>query len=157
MSSRLFQVIREDRGLCYDIGSQIKRYRDTGLFSVNAGVEHRHLAKSLRLILKELKRIRREPVSSKEFQQAREFFMSQLLFALEDTVDHMCWVGECEMLLGYVEPVERIVEQVERVHRSDLTDVSRKVLDPSRLNLAVIGPVKEAVSHRISQTLRSFS
>lgn len=157
MSSRLFEEVREKRGLCYEIGSHVRRFRDTGLFSVSAGVEHRHLLKSLTVILKELKRVRREPVSPREFEQAVEFFVGQLLFALEDTVEHMCWAGECEIVLGEVEPAERIIGQVAKVHRSDLTQVARGILRPDRMSLAVIGPVKEKTSHQMEQILAGVS
>lgn len=154
MSSRLFEEIREERGLAYEIGSQVKRYRDTGLFSISAGVEHRNLTRCLRLVLKELKGIRRQRVTPKEFDQAIEFFTGQLLFTLEDTVEQMCWVGECEMLLNRIEPVEAILGQLGRVTRGDITQVARAILRSEHLNLAVIGPVKSPVSSRIEGLLR---
>lgn len=155
MSSRLFQEVREERGLAYEIGSQVKRYRDTGLFSVSAGVEHRHLTRSLKVIVDELRRIRRESVSTKEFEQAVQFFTGQLLFSVEDTVEHMFWVGECEMLLNRVEPVEWILDQVDRVHPRDLTRVARAILRPLKTNLAVIGPVPKPIQRRIPRILEA--
>jgi predicted Zn-dependent peptidase len=153
MSSRLFQKVREERGLCYEIGSQVKRYRDTGFFSVSAGVEHRKLLPCLRVVLKELGRIRREPVAPKEFEEAREFFIGQLLFSLEDTVDQMCWVGESEMLLNRVEPAEAVLSQVQRVRRSDLKEAARSIVRQEHLSLAAIGPIQEKVSSRMAQML----
>ncbi len=153
MSSRLFQEIREERGLAYEIGSQVKRYRDTGLFSVSAGVEHRHLERCLRLVLKELRRTRREVASAPEFDRTVEYLTGQVLFALEDTVEHMCWIGECEMLLGRVEPVETILEQIGRVRRRDLQEVARTILRPEHMSLAVIGPLKPRAQNRISALL----
>jgi predicted Zn-dependent peptidase len=153
MSSRLFQQVREKRGLCYEIGSQVKRYRDTGLFSVSAGVEHRNLLKCLKVVVQELKRLKVEPVGPKEFDLAVEYFTGNLLFSLEDTVDQMFWVGECEMLLGRVEPAEAILAQVGRVKRSDLKGVARAILRSDHTNLAVIGPIKPATSQRVSHLL----
>lgn len=155
MSSRLFQEIREERGLAYEIGSQVKRYRDTGLFSVSAGVEHRHLERCLRLVLKELQRVRREVVLVPEFDRTVEYLTGQALFALEDTVEHMCWIGECEMLLGRVEPVEVILDQVARVRRRDLQKVARAILRPEHMSLAVIGPVKPKAQNRIASLLEA--
>lgn len=140
MSSRLFQRVRERAGLAYEIGSCLKRYRDTGFFSIAAGVEHKHLGRSLRMTLKECGRLRREPVSSDEFDRAVEYLIGQILFALEDPVEHMCWIGECEMLLGRVEPAEALVDQVLRVKRSDLNRVARAILRREHLSAAVIGP-----------------
>lgn len=153
MSSRLFQKIREEQGLAYEIGSQVKRYRDTGFFSISAGVEHKHMLRCMRVILKELARIRRELVTPKEFEQAREYLMGQVLFSLEDTVDHMCWVGECEMLLNRVDPAEAVLRHIARVRRQDLREVAKAVVRQERINLAAIGPMGEKVSHRMSQLL----
>ena len=153
MSSRLFQRVREDRGLAYEIGSQVKRYRDTGLFSVNAGVEHKHLASCLGVVLKELRRVRKEPVSPKEFEQTREYLTGQILFALEDTMEHMCWMGESEMLLGRVEPVEVLLGQIAQVRRQDLNRAARALIRPEHLSLAVIGPVKPALRRRVERLL----
>ena len=155
MSSRLFQRVREDRGLAYEIGSQIKRFRDTGLFSISAGVDHKHLDPCLRVVMEELRRIRRKPVSPKEFEQAMEYLNGQVLFALEDTTEHMCWIGECEMLLGRVEPVEWILSRLSRVKRGDLTRAARSILRQEHLSLAVIGPVKPQVQKRIAGMLEA--
>ncbi|MBI4227932.1 MAG: insulinase family protein [Candidatus Omnitrophica bacterium] len=141
MSSRLFHQVREVRGLAYDIGSQIKRYRDTGSFTVSAGVEPKKFLQALRVILEELRRVRREPVTSDEFARAQEFYTGQLVLALEDTVDHMLWVGESELMLERIVPVERILDEVRRARPADVTRAAREVLLPARRNLAVIGPV----------------
>lgn len=155
MSSRLFERVRERRGLAYEIGSQVRRFRDTGLFSISAGVEHKHLVRCLDLILEELAAIRRKKVTPQEFERAREFFVGQVLFSLEDTVDHMCWVGECEMLLGRVEPAERILRQAALVTIGDLQEAARKVLRPDRLSLAVVGPVKPPAADRLKRLLEA--
>lgn len=141
MSSRLFHQVREMRGLAYDIGSSIKRYRDTGSFTISAGVEHKKFLQALRVILEELKRARREPVGRDEFIRAQEFYTNQLVLALEDTTDHMLWAGESELMLQRIVPVERILDDVRRVKPADVTRAAREVLQPARRNLAVIGPL----------------
>ena len=131
----------------------MKRYRDTGLFSVNAGVEHKHLASCLGVVLKELHRVRKDPVSPKEFGQTVEYLTGQVLFALEDTMEHMCWMGESEMLLGRIEPVEVLLGQVAQVRRQDLTRAARLLIRPEHLSLAVIGPVKPPLRRRVERLL----
>jgi len=153
MSSRLFQEVREVRGLAYEIGSSIKRYRDTGLFSVSAGVEHQHLIRCVQVVLQEVSRLRRSAVAPKEYDRAVEYLTGQILFALEDTVEHMCWMGECEMLLGATQPVESILTQVLKVKRPDLTHVAKQIFRPEHLSLAVIGPVKPKTQSRITHLL----
>lgn len=149
MSSRLFQRVREERGLAYEIGSQIKRFRDTGLFSISAGVEHKNLVPCLKVVLGELRRLRKEAVSEAEFGQAVEYLTGQILFTLEDTVEHMCWMGESEMLLGRVHAAEQVLAQIGRVKRRDLTQAARVILRDDHLSLAVIGPVKPKAQNRI--------
>lgn len=142
MSSRLFHQVREVRGLAYEIGTQVKRYRDTGAFTIGAGVEHRKCVQALRVILEELTRIRRHPVRPDEFERAREFYAGQLLLTLEDTVDHMLWIGESEMVLGRVDPMAVILDDIQRVRPSDVLRVARQVLRPTHLSVAAIGPLK---------------
>ena len=153
MSSRLFQRVREDRGLAYEIGSQVKRFRDAGVFSVSAGVEHKKLVSCLRVVLEELSRVRREAVTPKEFEQAVEYLTGQVLFSLEDTVEHMCWIGESEMLLGRIEPAEKILSQIAQVRRADLQQVARSILRTDHRSLAVIGPMADRAQRRIAGIL----
>jgi len=155
MSSRLFHQVREVRGLAYEIGTQVKRYRDTGAFTIVAGVEHRKFLEALRVILQELGRIRRQPVAADEFERAREFYTSQLLLTLEDTIDHMLWLGENEMVLGFADPLEAILEGIRQIKPSDVTRVAREVLQPRHLNLAVIGPLKAREQQRARALLEA--
>ena len=155
MSSRLFHQVREVRGLASDIGSQVKRYRDTGAFTVSAGVEHRKLVDTLRVVLQELRRVRREPVGPAEFRRAQEFYTGQLLLTLEDTIDHMLWIGESDMVLGRVHPIGAIVEDIRRVTPADVRRVAHAVLRPQHLNVAVIGPIKPAAQRRAQAVLET--
>lgn len=149
MSSRLFQKVREERGLAYEIGSQVRRFRDTGLFSISAGVEHKRLVPCLAVVLKELNRIRKEKVSPEEFNRAIEYLTGQIRFTLEDTVEHMGWMGESEMLLGRVQTAEEVLRQVDQVTRSDLHQAARTIFRGDRCRLAVIGPVKGPAQRRL--------
>ncbi|MBI4313674.1 MAG: insulinase family protein [Candidatus Omnitrophica bacterium] len=156
MSSRLFHQVREVRGLAYDIGTQVRRYADTGAFTVSAGVEHKKFLKALRVILEELKKIRSNSISREEFERGREFYTGQLSLMLEDTIDHMLWIGESEMALGVIHPLSFVFESLKKTKRSDVTEVARRVLNPSRLNLAVIGPLAPQIQ-RQAQAMLSWA
>lgn len=155
MSSRLFHQVREVRGLAYEIGTQVKRYQDTGAFLISAGVEHRKFTQALRVILGELARVQRQRVTPDEFDRAKEFYTSQLLLALEDTIDHMLWIGEGEMVLGRVTPMAVLLEDIRRVTRDDILRVARQVLAPRHRNLAVIGPLKPAQQRQAQALLEA--
>ncbi len=144
MSSRLFNELREKRGLAYEIGTLVKRYQDTGAFMVHAGIDNRKVPKALMLILKELQKCKYEPVSTAEFRRAKEFYIGQLMLALEDTLDHMLWIGETTATLNKTYSLEDIIKEVNRIKREDVQEVARRIFRKENLNLALIGPLKDS-------------
>jgi len=74
MSSRLFDELREKRGLAYSVYSNTKSYDDTGLFMIKAGVDNKKILEAVELIMKLLKQLRRHGVKAPEFVRAREYF-----------------------------------------------------------------------------------
>ena len=99
MSSRLFQSVREDQGLAYSIYSANSFFDDTGDLVISAGLDLANLEKTLGIILRELKRLREEPVPAAELRRARDYLVGQLDLSLESTENQMMWVGE--QWLGY--------------------------------------------------------
>ncbi len=144
MSSRLFNELREKRGLAYEIGTLTKRFQDTGAFLVHAGIDNSKVLDALRLILKELGNCKKELITLDEFKRAKEFYLGQLRLALEDTLDHMLWIGEYTLCLDKMASLEEIVREVRRVKREDVRDVARNIFQEKKLNLALIGPLREA-------------
>ncbi len=102
MSSRLFREVREKRGLVYEIGTHIKRYQDAGAFVIYAGCDVGKLETTIRTIVTELARIRRRPMKAAELRRAKEFYRGQLLMGLEDTMEHMLWMGEQAVTVGWI-------------------------------------------------------
>lgn len=141
MSSRLFNEVREKRGLAYEIGTLAKRFQDTGAFIVHAGIDNRKVEEALPLILAELAKAKDDPVSIDEFKRAKEFYLGQLLLALEDTLDHMLWLGESVAALNKPYTLEEIIKQVNQVKREDLREAARQVFKESHLNASLIGPL----------------
>jgi len=146
MSSRLFNEVREKRGLAYEIGTQVKRFQDTGAFLVHAGMDSNKVAESINLILKEVYKIKEYPVTPDEFKRAKEFYLGQLLLALEDTMDHMLWVGESVASLDKIDSLSKIIEEVEAVKKQDILTVAAQIFNSQDLNLAAIGPLKDKES-----------
>jgi predicted Zn-dependent peptidase len=142
MSSRLFNELREKRGLAYEIGTAVKRYHDTGAFIVHAGIDNRKIIESVQLILKELKKTKSELVSEGEFKRAKEFYIGQLKLGLEDTLDHMLWIGESTASENKTHSLSQIIEEVNKVNRQHIQETAGFIFQDSKLNLALIGPVK---------------
>jgi predicted Zn-dependent peptidase len=143
MSSRLFHEIREKRGLAYEIGTQVKRFRDTGAFLVHAGIDNRKVPETTRLIMEELRKCKDKLVTDSEFKRAKEFYLGQLMLALEDTMDHMLWIGESTVSLNKTYSLKDIVKEVNKVKPKDIRQAALEVFQDNKLSLALIGPVKE--------------
>ncbi len=153
MSSRLFRELRERRGLVYEIGTQVKKFQDTGAFVVSAGLDNKKIVNSIELILKEFKRIKVKTVNGDEFARTKEFYRGQLLLALEDTSDHMLWMGEHMITENKIPTPQDILDEIEKVTPEDITRVANRVLKELHLNLALIGPIKKADEKRLSEVL----
>ncbi|MFH1888644.1 MAG: pitrilysin family protein [Candidatus Omnitrophota bacterium] len=142
MSSRLFNEVREKRGLAYEIGTHVKHFKDTGAFIVHAGIDNRKVEDSLRLILKELGKIRRDLVSIDEFRRAKEFYLGQLALSLEETLDHMLWLGESTAMLDEAHSLKDTINTINKIKREDIRRVAERIFKEENINLAVIGPLK---------------
>ncbi len=154
MSSRLFQRVREEEGLAYDIRSWVRRYHDTGAFVISLGVENRKVIKALKVVLRELGKISKGLVSDDEFDRAREFYIGQLLLTLEDTADHMLWMGEKVLTMGRVPTIDEVLGKINKVKREGLRRVARRILTNQNLNLAIIGPVEDKDRAKIEKGFR---
>lgn len=140
MSSRLFNEVREKRGLAYEIGTQVKRLEDTGAFVIHAGIDNRKVVKTVEVVLKELKRIKKELPKSNEVSRAKEFYTGQLRLALEDTLDHMLWIGEATTALDKTYTLQDILKEVEKIKPQDISALSSFIFKDKKFNLALIGP-----------------
>ncbi len=157
MSSRLFNIVREKKGLAYEIATHAKKLKDTGVFFVHAGIDNKNLVEASRLIFKELDRIKREKVSRDELRRAKDFFIAQSEMALDDTLDHMLWMGDSLMNLGFVLTKEEIRRHIERVTASDILRVARGIIDWKRLHFAAVGPQRQADENKIKKAVASLS
>ncbi|MBU4312081.1 MAG: insulinase family protein [Candidatus Omnitrophica bacterium] len=153
MSSRLFENVREKRGLAYQIGTEIEKHKETGAFIVNAGIDHKNVKETSGLIIKELVEIKNKVVSSSELKRAKEFLKIQLLLALEDTLDHMIWLGDYAVATGKLPDKKDIIKKANAVSRDDLQRVARDIFNKKNLNLALIGPIKDRERHGLEQRL----
>lgn len=143
MSSRLFHLVRDEMALCYEISSSVRKYEDCGAFVISAGIDHGKVIKTLEVILKELARIRKEPVAAEELRRAKEYYKGQLLFALEDTMNRMLWLGEKTISGEKDFSVPAILKRIESVSAEDVMRISDSMFKNENLNLALIGPLKE--------------
>jgi predicted Zn-dependent peptidase len=142
MSSRLFQVIREDRGLAYSIYSSLSFFDDTGDLVISAGLDTANLTKTLRLVLREFRRLIDKPPAGAELRRARDYIVGQFDLSLESTESRMMWLGEQLLGCGRVIPPGEIKRRLSQVTTYEVRAVARDFLRPERLNLALVTSLK---------------
>ena len=153
MSSRLFNEVREERGLAYDIGSHTKKYHETGAFVVEAGVDHQKAKEAIEVILSELKKTAEYPVSNDELKRSKEFYLGQLDLSLESSMNQMLWAGESIVSSGKRQSYEEVQDHVEKIGADDLKRVAKMIFQSRSLHLAVVGPKVEALGKDFSHFL----
>lgn len=140
MSSRLFQVLRETHGLAYAVQSSFTMFAETGAWVVSAGLESGRIARSAKLIGRELRRLRDRPVPAAELRQAKDYVIGQMKLGLESTSQQMMWVGEQLMGFGRFIPPEEMIASLMRVDSAAMQRVARAVLREDRMSLSVVAP-----------------
>jgi predicted Zn-dependent peptidase len=142
MSSRLFQTVREDHGLAYSIYSANSFFDDTGDIVISAGLDLGNLKKSLRLILREIKRFTEQPVSARELRQAIDYLCGQIDLSLENSENQMMWVGEQWLGYGKIVPPELVKKRLQEVKAAEVRAAARDFFRPEKYNLALVSPLK---------------
>ena len=141
MGSRLFEEVREKRGLAYAISSYSRQYRDCGALSIASGAEPKRSAEALQVIMTELARAR-DGVTEEELVRAKELSKGRLLLRMEESRAVASSIGIQELLKGEVRTVDEMVKQVDAVTTEDVVRVARRALRPEKLAVAVVGPFR---------------
>ncbi len=143
VSSRLFQEVREKRGLAYSIYSSVLCFSDSGLLTVYAGVRPDAASRVLGLIRKELGRLQARPVGSAELSRARSQLKGNLMLGLEGTSSRMSKLAKDEMHFGrHVSPRE-IMADIDRVSAEQIWRLSRDFFDDRYVTVTALGPLKK--------------
>jgi predicted Zn-dependent peptidase len=148
MSSRLFQEIREKRGLVYSVGSALTHYAGTGSFSVYAGCSPRRVPEVLRLVRDELARVAADGLTAEEVARCRGQLKGGLVLGLEDTGSRMSRLGKSELSYGEYLPVREVLARIDAVDEAQVRAVAAEVLTRDTC-LAVVGPYRESDLDRL--------
>jgi predicted Zn-dependent peptidase len=142
MSSRLFQVLREDHGLAYSVHSGLSFFDDVGALVVSAGLDADKLPAALKLILREMKRFVDEAPRTRELREARDYLIGQIDLGLESTESQMMWLGDQLLGFGKIFPPSQIKQHLTDVTAAQVRHVAREFFRPDRMHLAVVSPLK---------------
>ena len=140
MSSRLFQEVREKRGLSYDISSRMQFFSDAGMFTVTAGVDPSKAAKALATTDRELRRVCERRVSAAELKRTKDFLVGNFRLAHERVTSKLFFYGQTLLAFGRLMLPEEQVEAIRAVTSADVQSVARAVFMPSRRSVSWVVP-----------------
>jgi predicted Zn-dependent peptidase len=141
MSSRLFQNVREKRGLAYAVFSGLSAYRDAGSMTIYAGCSNNAIGELIDVVVAELKRIKDEPVPDSELRRAKDHLKGSLMLNLESTSSRMSHLARQEIYFDRQFGLDETLEGVERVTQDDVQRVARDLLRDKALAATVLGAV----------------
>jgi predicted Zn-dependent peptidase len=139
MSSRLFQNIRENQGLCYAIYSDLNSYRDTGCLSVCAGTSQEWAPKVVESVVGEFRNLKEQPVAAEEVSRAKAQLKGSLMLSLESSSARMSNLARQEMYFDRFFSLDEIIERIENVSADQLQEMSQELFHPDKIAVTVLG------------------
>jgi predicted Zn-dependent peptidase len=143
-SSRLFQEVREKRGLAYSVYSFTSHFVDSGQVGLYVGTRPDRVREAMDVIGTELRRIVEEPVSGEELERAKENVKGRLVLSLESTLTRMNRIGSSVLMDVPLLSVDEMVAAIEAVSVEDVTALARELFAPDRLSAGGVGGDREA-------------
>jgi predicted Zn-dependent peptidase len=139
MSSRLFQTIREERGLAYSVYSDMSPYRDTGNFCVYAGTSAGKALEVIDLILAEFRNLKEIPISEEELTRAKDQLKGNILMGLESSNARMANLARQEMYFQQFYSVDEIIARIEEVDATQVQTMAQRLFEPERIAVTLLG------------------
>ena len=139
MSSRLFQTIREERGMAYSVYSDITPYRDTGTLCVFAGTSAGKALECIDLIMAEFTKLKQEPLSEEELTRAKDQLKGNILMGLESSNSRMANLARQEIYFGHFFTSDEIIARVEGVQAEQVQRMAQQLFDPERIAVTLLG------------------
>jgi predicted Zn-dependent peptidase len=139
MSARLFQSIREQKGLAYSVYSSASSFTSDGMYSIYAAVGHDKVKEAVAAVLFELEKLKKDGVTRDEFDTAKEQMKSHYIFGQENVNGRMFSIGKNCLLLNKVFTPEEVLEKIDGVTWDEIHETAALITDPARYSAAVIG------------------
>jgi predicted Zn-dependent peptidase len=156
MSSRLFIEVRERRGLAYLVRAGASQFQETGAMTVHAGLDVSKMKEAVQVICAEIDRMKKEPVTPKELQEAKDQWEGKITLASEDSTWQAEWYAESVFRKKLHSPAE-VVAALRKVTAADIQRVAKQVFDWNKVRVAIIGPAMstEALEKEIKNTIKN--
>jgi len=157
MGSRLFQEIREKRGLAYSVGSYAAVHREGGYFAAYGGTSPDTYEQCLELVREEFRKVRESGIEEGEMERAKAQYRSGIVMKQESMSSRMNRMGASEVYFNRVVPLEEVLESINKVTHDDVLRVASKIFpeDPGQLTVAAVGPFKKPRASRAKKASKN--
>ncbi len=143
MTSRLYQKIREDKGLVYSIYSQMNSFCDIGSIMIYSGTEPKHVTEVLKLTLKEMKKIAKSGIQKKDLELFKTQVLGQILLGADDIENRMNSLGVNEMVFGRYRSVDEVLAEINQVSMKSLAKYMKQFFNLKEMSLMLMGPIDD--------------
>ncbi len=155
MSSRLFQAVREHKGLVYNIFSFAELYRETGLFGIYLATDPSKVEQAILAIKEEVEKMRQEGVKEDEFKDAKAQIKGSILLAAESSGGRMQRLATGEIYIGKYRSIEEVIDRIEKIQKEELEEIFSLLLDTSLYSAGLAGKLPNNARELINEILRS--
>jgi predicted Zn-dependent peptidase len=139
MSSRLFQTIREERGMAYSVYSDLSPYRDTGTLCVYAGTSANKVLEVVDLIITEFRKMKDSPLSDEELTRAKDQVKGNILLGLESSNSRMANLARQEMYFRHFFTADELIARINDVTAEQVQAMAQRLFDPERIAVTLLG------------------
>ncbi len=139
-SSRLFQKIREENGIAYQINTFLNSFFDTSTFGVYLSTNDKSIHKAESLIFEEIKKIKEKKVNTVELDRAKEYLIGNMLMSLESTTNRMLRIAQSIIYFNKIKPVEETVRNIQAVGAKEIREISNEIFENSNLTRVILSP-----------------
>lgn len=143
MSSRLFQKIREKKGLVYSIYSYPSAYKEAGLFTIYAGMKPEQLNEVSQLIQDETRLLVKKGIKPDELAKSKEQLKGNYILGLESTSSRMNSIGKSELMLGCINTPEEVLEKIDAISMEVVDEIIDSIFDFERVGITIVGNIKQ--------------
>lgn len=140
MSSRLNLEIREKHGIAYTVESNYTSFSDTGIFSVYFGTDTGKTEKAIRLVHKELKKLRDQPLGTLQLHQAKQKFIGQIALAEENRMSLILSIAKSVLDFNCADTLQQLFDKINKVTAPQLQDISNEIFDTNKLTTLLFEP-----------------
>ncbi|MFA6308266.1 MAG: pitrilysin family protein [Clostridia bacterium] len=145
MSSRLFQRIREQKGLVYSIYSFPSSYKSAGLFTIYAGMNPENLNRVTELISDEISKLIKTGISKDELEKSKEQLKGNYILGLESTSSRMNSIGKSELILNRIYTPQQVLKKIDKISIENVEKLVKKTFDTDKRSISVVGNIKKSL------------